>query len=62
MVSGYLIWCFLPDVVLLAMSITDLQIMLLEVEKAFTAVGLTLNLGKTNITSTLACEGKTLEL
>ena len=44
------------------MSITDLQIMLLEVEKAFAAVGLTLNLGKTNFTSTLACEGKTLEL
>ena len=28
----------------------------------FAAVGLTLNLGKTNFTSTPACEGKTLEL
>ena len=53
---------YADDVVLLAMSITDLQIILLEVEKAFAAVGLTLNLGKTNFTSTLACEGKTLEL
>ena len=50
------------DVVLLAMSIADLQTMLLEVEKAFAAVGLTLNLGKTNFKSTLACVGKTLEL
>ena len=44
------------------MSIAALQTMLLEVEQAFAAVGLTLNLGKTNFTSTLACEGSTLEL
>ena len=66
---GYLIdGCWLPevayadDVVLLAMSIAALQTMLLEVEQAFAAVGLTLNVGKTNFTSTLACEGSTLEL
>ena len=66
---GYLIdGCWLPevayadDVVLLAMSIAALQTMLLEVEQVFAAVGLTLNLGKTNFTSTLACEGSTLEL
>ena len=53
---------FADDVVLLATSTTTLQTMLLEVEEAFSAVGLTLNLGKTNFTSTLACEGKTLEL
>ena len=53
---------YADDVVLLAMSIAALQTMLLEVEQAFAAVGLTLNLGKTNFTSTLACEGSTLEL
>ena len=66
---GYLIdGLWLPDVacaddvVLLAMSVNDLQTMLLEVETAFSAVGLTLNLGKTNFTSTVVCEGKTFEL
>ena len=66
---GYLIdglWlpdvAYADDVVLLAMSIDDLQTMLLEVKTAFTAVGLTLNLGRTNFTSTLVCEGKPLEL
>ena len=44
------------------MSIAALQTMLLEVEQVFAAVGLTLNLGETTFTSTLACEGKTLEL
>ena len=50
---GYLIdglWlpdvAYADDVVLLAMSVTDLQTMLLEVETAFSAVGLTLKLGK----------------
>ena len=66
---GYLIhglWlpevAYADDVVLLAISIAALQTMLLEVEQVFAAVGLTLNLGKTNFTGTLACEGKTLEL
>ena len=53
---------YADDVVLLAMSIAALQTKLLEVEKVFSAVGLTLNLGKTNFRSTPACEGKTLEL
>ena len=44
------------------MSITTSQALLLEVEEAFSAVGLTLTLGKTNSTSTLTCEGKTLGL
>ena len=66
---GYLIdgfWlpevAYADDVVLLAMSIAALQTMLLEVEQVFAAVGLPLNLGKTNFTSTPACEGTTLEL
>ena len=66
---GYLIdglWlpevAYADDVVLLAMSTADLQTTLLEVEQVFAAVGLTLNLCKTNFTSTLACEGKTFEL
>ena len=67
--SGYLIdGLWLPDVadaddvVLLAMSITALQTMLLEVEEAFAAVGLGLNLGKTNFTSTVACERESPKL
>ena len=50
------------DVVLLGMSTAALQIMLPEVEEPFEAVGLALNLGKTNFTSTVAREGQTLEL
>ena len=53
---------FADDVVLLAMSIAALQTMLLKVEEAFAAVGLTLNLGKTNFTTTVACEGISLEV
>ena len=36
--------------------------MLFEVQEAFAAFGLTLNLGKTNFTNTAACEGESLEL
>ena len=53
---------YADDVVLLAMSTAALHIMLPEVEDAFAAVGLAVNLDKTNFTSTLACEGKSLEL
>ena len=45
------------DVVLLAMSMAALQIMHLEVEEAFAAVGLAWFLGKTNSTITVTCEG-----
>ena len=66
--SGHLIYGLsLPDVayadvVLLAIGTTAWQTMLLEVDEAFAAVGLTLNLGKTNFTSIAACEGQPLEL
>ena len=64
---GYLIdglWlqdvAYADDVVLLAMSTAALQILFLEVEEAFAAVGLALNLGKTTFTSTVVCEGESL--
>ena len=46
---------YADDVVLRARSTAALQIMFVEVEEAFAAVGLALNLGKTNFTSTVAC-------
>ena len=62
----YGIWlpdvAYADDVVLLAMSTSALQTMLQEVEQAFAAVGLTFNLRKTNFTSTVVCEGESLEL
>ena len=46
------------DVVLLARSTADMHIILLSVEKARASFGLSLNLGKTNLTRIVACEGE----